>query len=314
MDVNQWADLIQELRDAIQNAKASQDRLTTNNTEYTKAINDGFELIQDTIHEIDDLIIQITDLIAGLKSQIGEFEATNQQTPRLTAEIEQLQTQLNAAKAIQRDAVAAMQDSIVALNANNEAMQTSTKVQDVDGLNKTIMATTTSLEDIKTRLQALLNQIPNSVPINNTLQVNPMGQQNYPLPDDTEFELPESDGNITYGDLKRTVNNKITQITDKYGKEQVPDYLTKIYNTINAVNVTQEEIQMAIDKMPFDAKGQLQGGKRKRRSKNKTTKKRKMRQNNTIKKKIKQKKGYRYTLTKRGIKYKTSKKRSIARL
>jgi hypothetical protein len=305
MDNQQWTTLIQELKDAINDAKDSQVRFTSNNTAYNKTINDGFTLIQDTIHDIDDLIGQLTALIDGLQRQISAFEAKQlaDQTPALTAEIEQLQTQLNAAKAIQSDAVAAMQDSIVALNANNEAMQTSTKTQDVDGLNKTIMATTTSLEDIKTRLQALLNQTPS------------IDQQNNPLSDDTEFELPDSDENITYGDLKRTVNNKIKQITDKYGKEQVPDYLTKIYNTINAVNVTQEGIQTAIYKMPFDAKGQLQGGKRKRRSKNKITKKqRKIRRNKTIKPKIKQKKRYRHTSSKRRAKYTKSKKRSIARL
>ena len=309
MDAQEWTTLIQELKDAIQNAKDSQVRLTSNTTEYSKAINDGFKLIQDTIHEIDDLIRQITDLIAGLKKQIGDFEAKQlaDQTPTLTAEVAELQTQLNAAKAIQNDAVAAMQESIVALNANNEAMKTSTKAQDVAGLNKTMNTTATTLEDIKNRLQALLNQTPNAA------QINPMDQQKTKLPDDTEFELPDSDENITYGDLKRAVNNKIKQITDKYGKDQVPDYLTKIYTTINNANATQSGIQTAVDKMPFDEKGQLQGGKRKRRRKNKTTKKRRnktMKQNR--KQTIKQKKGYRYTLTSRGIK--KSKKRRITRL
>lgn len=292
MDNQQWNTLIKELKDAINDAKDSQVRFTSNNTAYNKTINDGFTLIQDTIHDIDDLIGQLTALIDGLQKHIGDFEATDHQTPRLTAEIEQLQTQLNAAQETQSDAITAMQDSIAALNKNNEVMKTSTKAQDVAGLNKTMNATTTSLEDIKTRLQLLLNKTPS------------MDQQNNPLSDDTEFELPDSDGNITYGDLKRVVNNKIKQITDKYGKEQVPDYLTKIYNTINAVNAKKEGIQTAIYKMPFDAKGQLQGGKRKRKI---TKKQRQMRRNKT-------KKRYRYTSSKRRTKYTKSKQLSIARL
>jgi archaellum component FlaC len=294
MDNQQWTTLIKELKDAINDAKDSQVRFTSNNTAYNKTINDGFTLIKDTIHDIDDLIGQLTALIDGLQKQIGEFEAKQSadQTPRLTAEIAELQKQLSDAQETQRDAVAAMQDSIAALNTNNELMKTSTKDQDVAGLNKTIMATTTSLEDIKTRLQLLLNETPS------------MDQQNNPLPDDTEFELPDSNETITYGDLKRLVNNKIKQITDKYGKEQVPNYLTKIYNTINAVNAKKEGIQTAIYKMPFDANGQLQGGKRKRKF---TKKQRKMRRNNT-------KKRYRHALSQRRTKYKKSKKRSIARL
>jgi hypothetical protein len=308
MDNQQWTTLIKELKDAINDAKDSQVRFTSNNTAYNKTINDGFTLIQDTIHDIDDLIGQLTALIYGLQRQIEDVETTDQ-TPRLTAEIDELQKQLSVAQEIQSDAVTAMQESIAALNQNNEVMKTATKAQDVAGLNKTMNATASTLEDIKIRLQSLLNKTPNAVPINNTLQVNPMDQQNNPLPDDTEFELPDSDENITYGDLKRVVNNKIKQITDKYGKEQVPDYLTKIYNTINAVNVKREGIQTAVDKMPFDVKGQLLGGKRKIKSK------RKMRRDKTIKKEIKRKKGYRYnTITSRVTKNKKSKKRRITRL
>jgi hypothetical protein len=310
MDDAQWILLIQDLKDAIKNAKDAQVRFTTNNSEYNRTITDGFKLIQNTIQDIDGLIGQLTEFIAELKSQIGDLEAAGQSSA-LIDEIAELKKQLSAAKAIQRDAVEAMQNSIAALNANNEAMNSSTKSQDVAGLNKTINATTTSLVEIKTRLQSLLNNTPTASPINNTPQVNPMDQQNNPLPDDTEFELPDSGENITYSDLRRVVNNKIKQITDKYGKEQVPEYLTKIYNTINAVNANKEGIQTAVDKMPFDKNGQLQGGKRKRKI---TKKQRQLRRNKTMKQNMKLKKGYRYNTLTKGKKYKKSKKRRNARL
>ena len=301
MDDQQWTMLIQELKDAINNAKDSQVRLTSNNTAYNKTINDGFTLIQDTIHDIDDLIGQLTVLIDGLQRQIDDFEAKDQ-TPRLTAEIAKLQKQLSTAQETQSDAAAAMQESIAALNTNNEAMNTSVKAQDVAGLNKTIATTKINLEDIKTRLQALLNK-PAS-----------RDYQNNPLPDDTEFELPDSDENITYRDLKLAVNNKIQQITAEHGKDMVSPLYKDFYNIINAVNANQESIHIALYIMPF-INGQLQGGKRKKRKKRKTYKKQsKARRNKTMKQKIKCKKGYRSTLTSRGIIYKKSKKHSIARL
>jgi regulator of replication initiation timing len=305
MDAQQWNGLIQELRDAITNAKDTQVRLTTNSTEYTNTISNGFKLIQNTIHDIDGLIEQLTNLIAGLNRQIPDFEAKQSAdpTPRLTAEIDKLQTQLSDAQAIQGDAVKAMQESIVALNANNEAMNTSVKSQDVAGLNNTITTTKTNLEEIKTRLQSLLNK-PTS-----------MDPQNNPLPDDTEFELPDSDENITYGDLKLAVNNKIQQITREYGKDMVSKIYKDFYNTINAVNADADSIQNALDNMPF-INGQLQGGKRK---KHKTYKKqRKARRNKTMNprmnQKMKRQKGYRYTLkSRRKIFNKSQKKRSITR-
>ena len=130
MDNQQWTTLIKELKDAINDAKDSQVRFTSNNNAYNKTINDGFTLIQDTIHDIDDLIGQLTALIYGLQRQIEDFETTDQ-TPRLTAEIDELQKQLSVAQEIQSDAVTAMQESIAALNQNNEVMKTATKVGDV---------------------------------------------------------------------------------------------------------------------------------------------------------------------------------------
>jgi regulator of replication initiation timing len=342
MDAQQWTGLIQELRDAITNAKDTQVSLTNNSTEYTNTINNGFKLIQNTIHDIDGLIEQLTDLIAGLNRQITDFEVKQSAdpTPRLTAEIGALQTQLSDAQAIQGDAVKAMQESIVALNANNEAMNTSAKSQDVAGLNKTITTTKTNLEEIKTRLQALLNQTPNTAQINNpesdTVLLNPRDQQTSQLPNNTLFELPDSDEDITYGDLKRIVQTKIDKITPEYidaAKKNgtynpsdpatfIPPKYYKFSNIINAVNANQDSIQNAIEQMIFskekDAKGNsvlvLQGGKLKRRSKHKISKKKsKMRRNKTAKQKRKQKHGYKYTLT-NGLKYKKSHKRSIARL
>jgi regulator of replication initiation timing len=298
MDDQQWTMLIQELRDAINNAKDAQDRFQTNNITYNNTINDGFKNIQDTIHEIDGLIGQLTELITGLKNHITELISSP--NIALNDEIASSTKLLNEAHETQSAAAAAMRDAIDTLKSNNEAMTTSIGKQDVAGLNKTMTKTTANLDDIKTRLQALLNKTP------------PRDQQNNPIPDDTEFELPDSDENITYGDLKRAVNARIKQITDEYGKEKVPEYLTKIYNTINAVNATQQGLQQAINNMPFDKNRQLQGGTRKRRSNHKITKKqRRARRNKTMPKQRNLRKGHRYTSTKEI--YNKSNKRSIAR-
>ena len=289
MDDQQWTILIQELREAINNAKNAQERFQTNNTKYNKTIDDGFKNIQDAIHEIDGLIGQLTELIAGLNNRITELtDGQNPQPVALNAEIDRLTKLLNEAHETQSAAAGAMRDAIDTLKTNNAAMTTSMGKQDVAGLNKTMAATTTSLEDIKTRLQALLNETP------------PRDQQNNPLSDDTEFELPDSDNNITYGDLKRLVKNKVDQMS-KQNNGLVPPFYINFDNVINAVNATQSGIQIAIDKMPFDQNGQLQGGKRKSIKKRKSIsrKKRKSRkitknQRKTPKrnKTIKRKKGY----------------------
>jgi hypothetical protein len=285
MDDKQWTSLIQELREAINNAKDTQDRFQTNNNKYNKTIDDGCKLIQDTIHEIDVLIGQLTELIAAFNNRITEL--TNNQNPQpiaLHAEIDRLTKLLNEALETQTGAAGAMRDAIDTLKTNNTSMTNSIGKQDVAGLNKTMAATTTSLEDIKTRLQELLNKTP------------PGDQQNNPLPDDTEFELPDSDKNITYGDLKRLVKNKIDQ-ESKQNNGVVPRFYIDLHHVINAVNATQSGIQTAIDKMPFDKNGQLQGGRRKSRKK-RSRKKRKRKstknQRKTPKKKttIKRQKGY----------------------
>jgi hypothetical protein len=250
MDDQQWPILIQELREAINNAKDAQDRFQTNNNKYNKTIDDGFKNIQDAIHEIDVLIGQLTELIAVLNNRITEL--TNNQNPppvALNAEIDRLTNLLNEAHETQTDAAVTMRDAIDTLKTNNDAMTTSIGKQDVAELNKTMVATTTSLEDIKTRLQELLNKTP------------PGDLQNNPLTDDTEFKLPNSDKNITYGELKRLVKNKI----DKESQNKngvVPRFYIDLRHVINAVNATQSGIQTAIDKMSFDKNGQLQGGKR----------------------------------------------------
>jgi regulator of replication initiation timing len=326
MDNQQWTTLIKELKDAINDAKDSQVRFTSNNTAYNKTINDGFTLIQDTIHDIDDLIGQLTALIDGLQKQIGDFE-TADQTPRLTAEIVELQKQLSDAKAIQSDAVTAMQESIAALNTNNELMKTSTKAQDVDGLNKTMNATASSLEDIKTRLQELLNRSPtnNSSPDDeNTTLVNPRDEaKNQVLTDETVFDLPNSGGTITYGALKQLVDDTIKAKQQQQKRSNFSwsttnpkvenlTYLTNIRDSINAVNATVEGIQNTIyNRMPFDTAGKLEGGKRKRKI---TKKQRKMPRNKTMKQTTTRKKRYRHTLSQTRTKYIKSKKRRIARL
>ena len=255
MEDQQWSNLIQELREAINNAKDSQVRFQANNTTYNNTINAGFENIQNTVHEIDGLIEQFTELITGLKRQISDFEAKHlaDQTSELTATIADLQNKLSAAQETQQAAANVMQDTITTLNTNTDAMKTSLKSQDVSNLNKTIAVTTTGLENIKTKLQTMLNDTSNN-----------------PLSDDTVFELPGSNENITYGDLKREVNNKISQLKSENGKDMVPQRYTNLYNVINAVNANAVSIQNTLDKMPF-INGKLQGGKRKR----KTAKKRK---------------------------------------
>lgn len=285
MDNQQWTILIQELREAINNAKDAQERFQTNNTTYNKTIDDGFKLIQDTIHEIDGLIEQLIELVARLTNRITEL--TNEQNPSqviaLKSEIDRLTKLLNEAHETQAVTVVTMRDAIDTLKTNNDAMSTSIGKQDVAGLNKTMTATTTSLEGVKTRLQELLDKTPS------------MDQQNNPLTDDTEFELPDSDKNITYGDLKRLVKNKIDQMSNQ-NNGLVPPVYIKFYNVINAVNSTQSGIQTAIDKMPFDKNGQLQGGNRRSRSRKgrkMPTKQRKTpKKKTTTKKKIKCKKGY----------------------
>lgn len=257
MEDQQWGNLIQELRQAINTAKDSQVRFQTNNTKYNNTINTGFENIKNTVLEIDGLIEQLTELINGFKSQIAEFESKHldDQTSELTATIRDLQNKLSAAQETQQAAANVMQETITTLNTNNDAMKSSINSQDVSGLNKNIAATTTSLEDIKTRLQTLLAETPNK-----------------PLPDDTEFELPDIDENITYRDLKLAVKNKIDQITAEHGKDMVSKLYTDFYNVINAVNADADSIQNALDKMPF-IDGKLQGGKRKRKTvKNRRTK------------------------------------------
>ena len=287
MDDQQWASLIQELREAINNAKDAQDRFQTNNNKYNKTIDDGFKNIQDSIHEIDGLIGQITELIAVFNNRITEL--INDPSDALHAEIDRLTKLLNEARETQTGAAEAMRDAIDTLKSNNTSMTNSIGKQDVAGLNKTMAATTTSLEDIKTRLQELLNKTP------------PGDQQNNPLSDDTEFELPDSDKNITYGELKRLVKNKIDQ-ESKQNNGVVPRFYIDLHHVINAVNATQSGIQTAIDKMPFDKNGQLQGGRRKsrkKRSRKKRSRKKRKRkstknQRKTPKKKttIKRQKGY----------------------
>jgi hypothetical protein len=150
------------------------------------------------------------------------------------------------------------------------------------------------------------------------------------------FELPDSDEDITYGDLKRVVQAKIDKITPEYidaAKKNgtykpsdpstfIPSKYYKFSQIINAVNAKQQSIQNALEQMIFsnekDVNGNnvlvLQGGKCKKRKL--TKKQRKARRNKTMNQKMKRKKGYRPTLTKRGIKCKTSKKsqkRRIAR-
>ena len=287
MDDQQWASLIQELREAINNAKDAQDRFQTNNNKYNKTIDDGFKNIQDSIHEIDGLIGQITELIAVFNNRITEL--INDPSDALHAEIDRLTNLLKEARETQTGAAEAMRDAIDTLKSNNTSMTNSIGKQDVAGLNKTMAATTTSLEDIKTRLQELLNKTP------------PGDQQNNPLSDDTEFELPDSDKNITYGELKRLVKNKIDQ-ESKQNNGVVPRFYIDLHHVINAVNATQSGIQTAIDKMPFDKNGQLQGGRRKsrkKRSRKKRSRKKRKRkstknQRKTPKKKttIKRQKGY----------------------
>ena len=284
MDDQQWNVLITELREAINNAKDAQERFQTNNTTYNKTIDDGFKLIQNTIHEIDGLIGQLTELIAGLNTRITEL--TNDPPDALNAEIDRLTKLLNEAHETQSAAAGAMRDAIDTLKTNNAAMTTSIGKQDVAGLNTTMTATTTSLEDIKTRLQELLNKTP------------PGDLQNNPLSDDTEFELPDSDKNITYGELKRLVKNKIDQ-ESKQNNGVVPRFYIDLHHVINAVNSTQSGIQTAIDKMPFDKNGQLQGGRSRSRSRSRSRKSRSrkntklQRKRKTTKKiKIKRKKGY----------------------
>lgn len=261
MEDQQWSNLIQELREAISNAKDSQVRFQTNNTNYNSAINSGFENIQNTVREIDGLIEQLTELINSLKRKIADFEAKDlaDQTSELTATIADLQNKLSVAQETQQAAANVMKETISTLNANNDAMKSSINSQDVAGLNNNIAATTTSLDDIKTRLQTLLNKS---------------------LPDDTEFELPDSDENITYRDLKLAVNNKIDQIKTEYGEDMVSKLYKDFYKVINDVNTDADSIQNALDKMPF-VNGKLQGGKRKR----KTAKKRRTKRNKTKKSK-----------------------------
>ena len=283
MDDQQWNILIKDLQEAIDNAKDAQARFTTNNIKYNKTIDDGFKLIQDTIHEIDGLIEPLTELIAGLTNRITEL--THEQNPSqviaLKSEIDHLNNLLNEARETQSAAAGAMRDAIDTLKTNNDAMSTSIGKQDVAGLNKTMTATTTSLEDIKTRLQELLNKRPLRDP------------QNNPLADDTEFELPDSDKNITYGDLKRFVKNKIDQMSNQ-NNGVVPTFYIIFSNVINAVNATQSGIQTAIDKMPFDKNGHLQGGKLKSTNRSRMTKKQRKapKKKTTIKHKIKRKKRY----------------------
>ena len=267
MEDQQWSNLIQELHEAIDKAKDSQVRFQTNNTKYNNTINTGFENIRKTVHEIDDLIGQLTELITGFKRQISDFEAKHldDNTSELTATITDLQNKLNAAQETQQAAANVMQKTITTLNTNNETMKNSLKSQDVSDLNKTIAVTTTSLEDIKTRLQKWLNET-----------------QQKSLPDDTLFELPDSDKNITYRDLKLAVNNKIDQIKTEYGKDDrgkdmIPPLYTNFYNMINTVNANAGSIQNALDKMPF-INGKLKGGKRK-----KTSAKKRQQRNNTKK-------------------------------
>jgi regulator of replication initiation timing len=259
MEDQQWSNLIQELREAISNAKDSQVRFQTNNTNYNSAINSGFENIQNTVREIDGLIEQLTELINSLKRKIADFEAKDlaDQTSELTATIADLQNKLSVAQETQQAAANVMKETISTLNANNDAMKSSINSQDVAGLNNNIAVTTTSLEDIKTRLQSLLDETPNNT-----------------LPDETVFELPDSDENITYRDLKIALNNKIDQIKSEYGDDMVSKLYKDFYNVINAVNADAESIQNALDKMPF-IKGKLQGGKRKRKTAKKRRTKRK---------------------------------------
>lgn len=265
MEDQQWSNLIQELREAISNAKDSQVRFQANNTKYNNTINTGFENIKNTVLEIDGLIEQLTELINGLKKQIADFEAKDldNQNSELTATITDLQNKLSAAQETQQAAANVMQETIATLNTNNDAMKSSINSQDVSGLNKNIAATTTSLEDIKTRLQTLLDETPNKS-----------------LPDDTVFELPDSDENITYRDLKLAVNNKIDQIKSEYGEDMVSKLYKDFYKVINDVNADADSIQNALDKMPF-IDGNLKGGKRKQ--KRKTAKKRRTKRKKTKK-------------------------------
>ena len=166
----------------------------------------------------------------------------------------------------------------------------------------------------------------------NTSLVNPRDYaQNQVLTDETVFNLPDSNETITYGALKQLVDDTIKakqqqQQRLNFGWSAKPQktenltYLTNIRDSINAVNATVKGIQNTIySRMPFDRDGKIEGGKRKRRSKNKITKKqRKMRINKTMKHNRKQtpkpKKGYRYNTLTKGTKYNKSKKRRIVRL
>jgi uncharacterized phage infection (PIP) family protein YhgE len=156
------ADIIQELRSTITDVKRTQETFSSNSAAYNTSVNTGLQNMQGTIVEINGFIDQITVLITGLKSQISVFEAKQlaDPTPRLTAEIEQLRTQLSDAQSTQAEAATAMRESIDALKANNAAMSSSTDAQNVATLNTTISATTASLNDIKTKLENLLQNAP----------------------------------------------------------------------------------------------------------------------------------------------------------
>ena len=158
------ADIIAELRGVIATVSATQQTFVNNSAAYNTAVNTGLQSMQGIINDINGLIDQITVLINGLKSQIAVFEAKQlaDPTPRLTAEIEQLRTQLSAAQATQMEAATAMRESIDALDANNTAMTTSTNAQDLNALNNTISTATESLNAIKTNLQNLLQNAPAS--------------------------------------------------------------------------------------------------------------------------------------------------------
>ena len=271
-------EIIKELRGVIATVTTTQETFSTNSTAYNEAVNTGLQSMQLTINEINGLIDQITVLITGLKSQIAVFEAKQlaDPTPRLTAEIEQLRTQLSDAQATQADAATAMRDSITALNANNAAMSASATAQDVVALNTTITATTTSLNDIKTKLENLLQNAP----------VIPPPAQNNLLTNDTMIQLSNGQ-QISYADLKNAVNQKASELQQISGS--VPAKYANLQNAVNDPNATLDSIQTAIGRSQVKVlDGVLQGGKRRRRTKKqRKTKRRKTKRN--------QKGGYRYT-------------------
>lgn len=174
-------DVSAELKRTIENVTTTQATFSLNATEYNAAVNDGLKNMQTIISDINGLIDQITVLINGLKNQIAVFEAKQlaDPTPKLTAEIEQLQNQLIAAQATQAEAADTMQKSIDALNANDKAMSNSTNAQNVAALNATINDTANSLNNIKTKLQTLIQNTPastlnpNAAPFEPASRLNP---------------------------------------------------------------------------------------------------------------------------------------------